>query len=251
VDRAKARARREEAISVLAEVTGLPMDAIYWRTRRPQKGKSQYEAIAEADERVVVEEGGLRFLVNFTDYLDTGLFLDHRKTRARIRELAKGRRFLNLFCYTGAATVYAAAGGAASTTSVDMSRTYVEWAKRNLAVNALAGRHEFIQEDCLAWLAEARPERFDLIFLDPPTFSNSKRMEREFDVQRDHVELIRASAALLAPGGLLLFSTNFRKFKLDAEALKDLQVRDITRSTIPQDFARDAKVHACFEIQRA
>jgi 23S rRNA (guanine2445-N2)-methyltransferase / 23S rRNA (guanine2069-N7)-methyltransferase len=250
VDRAKAKARREEAISVLAEVTGLPMDAIYWRTRRPQKGKSQYEAIAEVDERVVVEEGGLRLLVNFTDYLDTGLFLDHRKTRARIRELAKGKRFLNLFCYTGAATVYAAAGGAASTTSVDMSRTYVEWAKRNLAVNALSGKHEFIQEDCLAWLAEGRPERYDLVFLDPPTFSNSKRMEREFDVQRDHAELIRAAAALLAPGGLLLFSTNFRKFRPDAAALAGLEIRDITKGTIPFDFARDAKVHACFEVRR-
>jgi 23S rRNA (guanine2445-N2)-methyltransferase / 23S rRNA (guanine2069-N7)-methyltransferase len=252
VDRDRARARREEAISVLPEVTGLAPEAIYWRTRRPQKGKSQYEAIAEVDERVVVEEGGLKFLVNFTDYLDTGLFLDHRKTRARIRKLAEGKRFLNLFCYTGVATVHAAAGGASATTSVDMSRTYVDWAKRNLAVNGLQGaQHAFIQEDCLAWLAEDRPGRSDLFFLDPPTFSNSKRMDREFDVQRDHADLIRATVKLLAPGGLLLFSTNFRKFKLDADALKDLQVRDITRSSIPQDFARDAKVHTCFEIQRA
>jgi 23S rRNA (guanine2445-N2)-methyltransferase / 23S rRNA (guanine2069-N7)-methyltransferase len=251
VDRARAKARREEAISVLPEVTGLPMEAIYWRTRRPQKGKTQYEAIADVDERVVVEESGLKFLVNFTDYLDTGLFLDHRKTRERIRELARDKRFLNLFCYTGAATAYAAAGGAKSTTSVDMSRTYLDWAKRNLAVNGLAGpQHAFVQEDCLAWLAEARLDRYDLVFLDPPTFSNSKRMDREFDVQRDHVDLIRATLKLLAPGGLLVFSTNFRKFKLDAEALQDLKVREITRSTIPQDFARDAKVHACFEICR-
>jgi 23S rRNA (guanine2445-N2)-methyltransferase / 23S rRNA (guanine2069-N7)-methyltransferase len=250
VDKDRARARREEAISVLGEVTGLETGAIYWRTRRPQKGKSQYEAIAEVDERVVVEEGGLKFLVNFTDYLDTGLFLDHRKTRARIRKLAHGKRFLNLFCYTGAATVHAAAGGAASTTSVDMSRTYVEWAKRNLAINGLSGSHAFIQEDCLAWLAEGSGGPWDLIFLDPPTFSNSKRMQREFDVQRDHVDLVRATLKRLAPGGLLLFSTNFRKFKLDAEALKDLQVHDITKGTIPFDFARDPKVHACFEIRR-
>ena len=246
----RARARREEAISVLPDVTGLGADAIYWRTRRPQKGKSQYEAIADVDERVVVEEGGLKFLVNFTDYLDTGLFLDHRKTRARIRKLAQGKRFLNLFCYTGAATVHAAAGGATSTTSVDMSRTYVEWAKRNLAVNGLRGEHAVIQEDCLAWLAEGGGGPWDLIFLDPPTFSNSKRMEREFDVQRDHVDLIRATLKRLAPGGLLLFSTNFRKFKLDAGALEDLQVRDITKGTVPFDFARDAKVHAGFEISR-
>ena len=193
VDRDRARARREEAISVLPEVTGLPADAIYWRTRRPQKGKSQYEAIADVQERVVVEEGGLKFLVNFTDYLDTGLFLDHRATRARIRAASKGKRFLNLFCYTGVATVYAAAGGAASTTSIDMSRTYLDWAKRNLSINGIHGEHRFVQEDCLAWLAAEERERYDLIFLDPPTFSNSKRMDHEFDVQRDHVDLIRAT----------------------------------------------------------
>ncbi len=250
VDRDRARARREEAISVLPEVTGLTNEAIYWRTRRPQKGKSQYEAIAEVDERVVVEEGGLKFLVNFTDYLDTGLFLDHRPTRARIRAAAKDKRFLNLFCYTGAATVHAAAGGARATTSVDMSRTYLDWARRNLAVNGLEGDHRFIQEDCIAWLEADDPARYDLIFLDPPTFSNSKRMDREFDVQRDHVGLIRNALRRLAPGGLLLFSTNFRKFKLDGESLKDLQVADITKKTIPADFARDARTHACFEIRR-
>ncbi len=252
VDRDKARGRREEAISTLPETTGLARNAIYWRTRRPQKGSSQYEALAEKDERVVVEEGGLKFLVNFTDYLDTGLFLDHRVMRGRIREGATGKRFLNLFCYTGAATVYAAAGGATATTSIDMSRTYVDWALRNMAVNSLnADAHRFVQEDCLAWLADDDGARHDLIFLDPPTFSNSKRMDREFDVQRDHVALIRAAIARLAPGGLLLFSNNFRKFKLDADALTDLSIRDITRRTIPQDFARDQKTHHSFEIRRA
>ena len=249
VDREKARARREEAISVLAEVTGLPASAIYWRTRRPQRGKSQYEVIADVDERVIVAEGGHKFLVNFTDYLDTGLFLDHRKTRARIRAQAKGKRFLNLFCYTGAATVYAAGGGAATTTSVDMSRTYVDWARRNMAVNELKGEHSFVQEDCLAWLAIGRGADFDLIFLDPPTFSNSKRMDREFDVQRDHVDLIRSTLNHLAPDGVLLFSTNFRKFRLDTDSLGDLSIKDITKATVPFDFARDSKVHACFEIR--
>ncbi|HEX9706711.1 MAG TPA: bifunctional 23S rRNA (guanine(2069)-N(7))-methyltransferase RlmK/23S rRNA (guanine(2445)-N(2))-methyltransferase RlmL [Steroidobacteraceae bacterium] len=251
VDRDKARGRREEAISVLPEATGLPREAIYWRTRRPQKGSLQYEALAGIDERVVVEEGGLRFLVNFTDYLDTGLFLDHRLTRARIREAAKGKRFLNLFCYTGAATVYAVAGGAVASTSIDMSRTYVDWARRNMAINELGGdAHRFVQADCLAWLADDDGARYDLIFLDPPTFSNSKRMEREFDVQRDHVALIRATLVRLAPGGLLLFSNNFRKFRLNAEAFKDLSIRDITKKTVPPDFARDPKTHHCFEIRR-
>ena len=252
VDRDRARARREEAISVLPEVTGLAADAIYWRTRRPQKGKSQYEALADEGERVVVEEGGLKFLVNFTDYLDTGLFLDHRLTRARIREAAANGHFLNLFCYTGAATVHAAAGHAATTTSVDMSRTYLDWARRNMEINGFRGdAHRFLQEDCLQWLDADDGRRYDLVFLDPPTFSNSKRMKDEFDVQRDHAMLIRAALARLAPGGLLLFSTNFRKFRLDAEALSDVLVADITPQTIPLDFERDQRVHHCFEIRLA
>ena len=252
VDRDRARARREEAISVLPEVTGLAGDAIYWRTRRPQRGVSQYEALGDAGERVVVEEGGLKFLVNFTDYLDTGLFLDHRPTRARIRGAARGLRFLNLFCYTGAATVYAAAGGARTTTSIDMSRTYLDWARRNMEVNGYRGEsHRFVQADCLQWLVEDDGERFDLIFLDPPTFSNSKRMQAEFDVQRDYVVLVQETIARLAPDGLLLFSTNFRKFKLDQAALAGLSVTDISRATIPKDFERDLKIHHCMEIRRA
>jgi 23S rRNA (guanine2445-N2)-methyltransferase / 23S rRNA (guanine2069-N7)-methyltransferase len=251
VDRARARARREEALAMLPEVTGVPMEAIHWRTRRPQKGGAQYEPLAREGERVVVEEGGLKFLVNFTDYLDTGLFLDHRPTRARIRGEARGRRFLNLFCYTGAATVCAAAGGAVSTTSVDMSRTYLDWARRNLTINGFRGEaHRLLQEDCLAWLAEDDGTRYDLAFLDPPTFSRSKRMARDFDVQRDHVMLVREALGRLAPGGLLLFSTNFRRFRLDAEGLAGLDVRDITRRTIPRDFARDARIHHCFEIRQ-
>jgi len=252
VDRARARARREEALVMLPEVTGVPMAAIHWRTRRPQKGGAQYQALAQEGERVVVEEGGLKFLVNFTDYLDTGLFLDHRPTRARIRAQARGGHFLNLFCYTGTATVCAAAGGAASTTSVDMSRTYLDWAQRNMAINGFPGAPQrFVQEDCLAWLAEDDGRRYDLIFLDPPTFSRSKRMARDLDVQRDHAMLIRDTVRRLAPAGLLLFSTNFRKFRLDREALAGLDIQDITPQTIPRDFARDGRVHHCFEIRGA
>ncbi len=251
VDPARARARRAEVLSVLPEVAGLAADAIYWRTRRPQKGADQYEALNDSRERVVVEEGGLKFLVNFGDYLDTGLFLDHRIARARIRDAAQGKRFLNLFCYTGTASVYAAAGGARTTTSVDMSRTYIDWARSNLEINGFRGKeHEFVQTDCLQWLGTDDSRRYDLIFLNPPTFSNSKRMVQEFDVQRDHSTLIHSTLKRLAAGGLLLFSTNFRKFRLDSEALSEISVKDITLQTIPQDFERDQRVHRCYEIRK-
>jgi 23S rRNA (guanine2445-N2)-methyltransferase / 23S rRNA (guanine2069-N7)-methyltransferase len=252
VDRAAARLRREEALATLAEVTGVPEAGIFMRTRRPQKGSSQYDKVAERGEFTAVEEAGLRFLVNFTDYLDTGLFLDHRMTRARLREAARGRRFLNLFCYTGSASVYAAAGGALATTSVDMSRTYLDWARRNLELNGFHGpAHELIQDNAIDWLAAEDDRRWDLVFLDPPTFSNSKRMQREFDVQRDHVELIRNAARRLAPGGVLVFSTNFRRFRLDAAGLAGLAIEDVTAATIPQDYARNARIHQCFELRVA
>jgi 23S rRNA (guanine2445-N2)-methyltransferase / 23S rRNA (guanine2069-N7)-methyltransferase len=251
IDAAKARARREEAFAVIPDVLGVPRERVHLRVRRKQKRGSQYEKLAARGEFHTVGEGGLRLLVNFTDYLDTGLFLDQRPTRARIRELAKGKRFLNLFAYTCTATVFAAAGGAVATTSVDLSRTYLDWARRNLELNGFrdSSRHRLLQEDVVEWLARPTRERYDLIFLDPPTLSRSKRMAGELDVQRDHVRLIHGTLARLAPGGLLLFSTNFRKFRLDAQALSALDVRDVTAATIPKDFARDAKIHHCYEIR--
>jgi 23S rRNA (guanine2445-N2)-methyltransferase / 23S rRNA (guanine2069-N7)-methyltransferase len=234
----------------LPEVLDVPRERIHLRTRRKQKGGSQYEKLAARSELEPVGEGGLELLVNFSDYLDTGLFLDHRPTRARIRELASGKTFLNLFAYTGTASVFAAAGGARATTSVDLSRTYLDWARRNLEHNGFGDevRHRLIQADVLDWLEQPQ-ERYDLIFLDPPTVSRSKRMERAFDVQRDHVPLIRAALLKLAPQGLLLFSTNFRRFRLDAAGLADVAVTDVTAATIPKDFARDARVHQCFEMR--
>jgi 23S rRNA (guanine2445-N2)-methyltransferase / 23S rRNA (guanine2069-N7)-methyltransferase len=251
VDKTNARKRREEALAVIPEVLGLGVEAVHLRTRRIQKDGAQYTKLAERGEFHTVQEGGLAFLVNFTDYLDTGLFLDHRPTRARLRELARDCRFLNLFAYTGTASVYAAAGGARTTTTVDMSATYLGWARRNLALNGFQdqGRHQLLQEDVLAWLETPGPDRYDLVFLDPPTLSRSKRMTREFDVQRDHVALIRATLRRLAPGGLLVFSNNFRKFKIDRVALADLDVKDVTAATIPKDFARSPRIHHCYEIR--
>jgi 23S rRNA (guanine2445-N2)-methyltransferase / 23S rRNA (guanine2069-N7)-methyltransferase len=248
------RRRRNEALSVLPEVTGVPEERIRVRTRRRNKRGEQYRKVDEQANFHVVVEGGLKFRVNFDDYLDTGLFLDHRMTRARLREAASGKRFLNLFAYTATATVYAAAGGAGSSTTVDMSRTYLEWAQRNLAVNGLAGReHVLVQADCREWLQESahRKERYDLIFLDPPTFSNSKRMEGVLDVERDHGALIDACAKLLAPGGLLVFSTNAQRFKLEEALATRYDIRDISAATLPRDFERNPRIHRCFEIRAA
>jgi 23S rRNA (guanine2069-N7)-methyltransferase / 23S rRNA (guanine2445-N2)-methyltransferase len=249
------RRRRGEALSSMPEVTGVPPERIKLRTRRRTRRGEQYHKLAEQGSFHTVLEGGLRFLVNFDDYLDTGLFLDHRLTRARLREAAAGRRFLNLFAYTGTATVYAAAGGAAATVSVDLSRTYLDWAQRNLALNATAletRAHEFIQADCMEWLsdgARAR-ERYDLVFLDPPTFSNSKRMEGVLDIGRDHGGLIDACMRLLSPDGLLIFSTNAQRFRPDPALSERFVVRDVSGATLPRDFERNPRIHRCFEIRR-
>jgi 23S rRNA (guanine2445-N2)-methyltransferase / 23S rRNA (guanine2069-N7)-methyltransferase len=249
------RRRRREALAALPEAVGVPIDRISLRTRRRMHRGDQYRKLGKDHKFHTVLEGGVRLLVNFDDYLDTGLFLDHRITRARLREAAAGRRFLNLFAYTGAATVHAAAGGAAATTSVDMSRPYLDWAQRNLAlnINVIKTRaHEFIQADCLEWLREdcrAR-ERYDLIFLDPPTFSNSKRMAGVLDIERDHPALIDACVRLLAPGGLLVFSTNAQRFRLDPAVAERHAVRDISAATLPHDFERNPRIHRCFEIRQ-
>jgi 23S rRNA (guanine2445-N2)-methyltransferase / 23S rRNA (guanine2069-N7)-methyltransferase len=248
-----ARSRRDEVLSVLPGILGLPEERVVLRVRRRQKGGEQYEKVGEEAQFHTVREGGYRFLVNFTDYLDTGLFLDHRITRQRVGELAAGRSFLNLFAYTGTATVYAAGAGASSSTTVDMSRTYLDWAKRNLALNGLAGpQHEFVQADCLAWLEEqgaAPRRRHDVIFVDPPTLSRSKRMDREFDVQRDHAGLLTMAARLLEPGGVIVFSNNFQKFKLDPAMGQAFEVEDLTRATLPEDFARNPRIHVCFLLK--
>jgi 23S rRNA (guanine2445-N2)-methyltransferase / 23S rRNA (guanine2069-N7)-methyltransferase len=248
------RRRRGEALSVLPGTIAVPLERIKLRTRRRTARGEQYGKVGERSDFHVVLEGGLQLIVNFDDYLDTGLFLDHRITRARLREAAAGKRFLNLFAYTGTATVYAAAGGAAATTSIDMSRTYLDWAQRNLARNiAAAARtpHEFVQADCLEWLREdARArERYDLIFLDPPTFSNSKRMQGVLDIERDHPALIDACVRLLAPGGLLVFSTNAQRFRLDPALAERHAIRDVSAATLPRDFERNARIHRCFEIR--
>lgn len=250
IDPAKTQHRLEQVMAVLPAVLETPANRIFLKVRRRQRGAAQYQKHDSQAKFYEVHEDACRFLVNFSDYLDTGLFLDQRLTRRLIGELAEGKRFLNLFGYTGAATVYAALGGAKATTTVDMSPTYLDWARRNLELNGVRGpRHRLIQADCLRWLDEQR-ERFDLILLDPPTFSNSKRMQDTFDVQRDHVDLIRRTLQRLESGGVLIFSTNNRRFKLDRDALADWRLDDITRRTIPKDFERNPKIHQCWRIER-
>lgn len=250
------RRRRGEVLAALPEAAGISPERIKLRTRRRTHRGEQYRKLAEQGSFHAVFEDGLRFLVNFDDYLDTGLFLDHRITRARLREAAADRRFLNLFAYTGTATVYAAAGGAAASTSVDLSRTYLDWAQRNLALNAgaIASRaHEFVQADCLEWLRDGAraSERYDLVFLDPPTFSNSKRMQGVLDIGRDHAALIDAGMRLLSPAGLLVFSTNAQRFRLDAALSERYVIQDVSAATLPRDFERNPRIHRCFEIRLA
>ena len=255
IDADKAAARMEWARLAVAEVLEVVPDDVFVKRRERQRGTSQYQRVSRSGVTMTAPENGLLFEVNLSDFLDTGLFLDHRDTRAWIRELAAGSRFLNLFAYTGTASVYAAAGGAVSTTTVDLSATYIEWAGRNMALNGVSGpQHSQAQADVMPWLEAARRNgnRYELVFCDPPTFSNSKRMRETWDVQRDHVDLIVATARLLADEGTLLFSCNRRKFELDEAALDQagLLVEDVTKRTIPKDFERTPRVHSCWTITR-
>jgi 23S rRNA (guanine2445-N2)-methyltransferase / 23S rRNA (guanine2069-N7)-methyltransferase len=249
IDEGKAQTRWREALDTIPRVLEIPLQQLFRKQRRQQKDGTQYEKHADTGIFHEVQEGPCRFLVNFSDYLDTGLFLDHRSTRALIGELAHGRHFLNLFGYTGTASVHAARSRARSTTTVDMSYTYLDWAKRNFSLNGISGKHHFIQADVLEWLQQKQQQRYGLIFLDPPTFSRSKRMEDTLDIQRDHVKLITDTAQLLDKDGVLIFSTNLRKFKLDQEALGDFIIDDISKKTLPEDFKGNPKIHQCFKIQ--
>ncbi len=250
VDPVRAAERLEDLTALVSHVLGVPAKNVFVKTRSRQRGSDQYHRISHGGRFHEVREGPCRLLVNLEDYLDTGLFLDHRPTRAMIAGMCGGKRFLNLFCYTAAATVHAALGGAASSVSVDLSQTYLDWAAKNFELNGIdAARHLLVRADCREWISSCRG-RFDVIFLDPPTFSNSKRMHGTFDVQRDHAPLVVAAAKLLSPDGTLFFSTNRNRFKLDAGGLNDLKLDDITIRTIPEDFKRNAKIHRCWAMTR-
>ena len=250
IPEATTRKRLNEVLAAVREVFAVPKERVAVKTRSTGKGGSKYGRFDQRSEFLHVAEGAATLQVNLFDYLDTGLFLDHRPLRARMALEARGRHFLNLFCYTGVASVQAAVQGAAQTTSVDLSATYLEWLADNLRENNIGGtRHRIAQADALKWL-EADRGQYDVIFCDPPTFSNSKRAD-DFDVQRDHVRLLRAGIERLAPGGVLYFSNNFRRFRLDEAALSAFAaVEDISASTIPPDFARNPRIHRAWRIVR-
>lgn len=251
IDENKARQRILDAITAILNVMEIDTNKLILKVRQKQKGHKQYEKLAHKGEYFYIKEYHTKLWVNLTDYLDTGLFLDHRITRKMLGEMAKGKDFLNLFAYTGAGTVHAVLGGAKSTTTVDMSHTYLNWAEQNLILNGyrVGKTHRLIQADCLKWLSHCR-DKFDIIFVDPPTFSNSKRMEDSFEVERDQGKLFRQLAKILRPNGVIIFSNNKRSFKIDNKALADLglQAKEISQKTLPLDFERHPKIHHCWFI---
>jgi len=248
IDPEKAQQRLQETLLVIANVLGIPQSHVVCKRRERQSGTNQYRRQAETDEMLEVKEGNCHLLVNLKDYLDTGLFLDHRLIRQRIYREAEGKDFLNLFCYTATASVHAGVGGAASTTSVDMSNNYLLWGRKNLSLNGLSDRkHRLERANCMEWL-ESEKRQYDFIFMDPPTFSNSKRMKEDFDVQRDHGKLIELAMLRLRKGGTLYFSNNFREFKLNGTMEKKNDVLEITSSTIDKDFKRKRSIHRSWAI---
>lgn len=257
IDPTKAQRRFEDVLSLAPVVLGVRPDHVFSKTRQRDKGGSQYRDAGRRSYVTQVQEDGYLFEVDLAGYLDTGIFLDHRLTRELVGLKAQGKEFLNLFAYTGTASVHAAGGGAVSTTTVDLSQTYLEWAERNMATNGFGGdNHTFVRSDVMAWVTETRrsPRRFDLIFVDPPTFSNSKAMgKRTWDVQRDHVELLIGTTRLLKEGGEVVFSCNLRSFKPDEQELAKygVVIEDISAQTIPHDFERNPKIHKCYSVKRS
>ena len=253
IDPEKAKKRFNLALAAIRAVTGLGRDAIFIKTRARQEGKAQYTKQSTASKRFIVQEGAAKLLVNLTDYLDTGLFLDHRQMRLRIAREAKGKHFLNLYSYTSTASVHAALGGAASTTSVDLSNTYLNWSKENFVLNGLTvdhadEQHQFFAADCFEWLKEGH-EQYDMIFIDPPTFSNSKKFHGTFDIQRDHLSLLKRAMNRLTTDGTLYFSNNFRGFEMDQEIEAMFDTVEITSETIGLDFKRNTKIHRAWKIK--
>jgi len=252
IDEQKATKRLQEVIYWAPKVLGIPTDKVVLKTRAKQKGKNQYQRVDKSKQSITMNEHGALFKINLWDYLDTGLFLDHRKTRQIVAKKAKNKSLLNLFAYTGSVSVQAALHGASSITTVDMSNTYLNWAQDNFALNKLNGhKYQFIQADCLDWLKK-NTTAFDIIFIDPPTFSNSKRMEDSFDVQRDHVALITDALKSLADGGEIFFTNNKRNFKMDFDAMAELglQAQAMSDVTRDKDFARNKHIHNSWSITR-
>ena len=240
-----------EIIEAIVFVTGFSSDDIHLKRRERQKGVQQYEKTGRAGEDFTIEENGRRFWVNLDKYLDTGLFLDHRNTRKKVGDTAAGKRFLNLFSYTGSFTVYAATGGAVSSETVDLSNTYLDWARRNFELNGIdLAKHQIIRADVFQYLQTAfeAGKQFDLIVMDPPSFSNSKKMSDTLDIQRDHARLIQGAMKLLAPNSLMYFSNNLRSFELDESIAEQYLVKDISKQSVPDDFC-NKKIHQCREIR--
>ena len=252
IDADKANKRLQEVIYWAPKVLDVPTDKVVLKTRAKQKGKNQYQRIEKSKQSITMNEHGALFKINLWDYLDTGLFLDHRKTRQIVAKKSNGKSLLNLFAYTGSVSVQAALHGASSVTTVDMSNTYLNWAQDNFALNKLSGhKYQFVQADCLEWLKK-NTNKYDVIFIDPPTFSNSKRMEDSFDVQRDHVDLLTDALKCLARGGEIFFTNNKRNFKMDFDAIETLglQATNLSDVTRDKDFARNKHIHNSWSIKR-
>jgi len=240
----------KECEKIISDILSVPVAKIYTRQRNRKSGRQgQYQKLSEEKEFFTVEENGLKFLVNLTDYLDTGLFLDHRITRKRAMDEAKNKRALNLFCYTGSFSVYTAAGGASSVTSVDLSKTYLQWAEDNFVINRFKDKNKFhfIHADVKQYLKTLRQNSFDLVIMDPPTFSNSKRMKDFLDIQRDHGSLLNDVLHALSPNGIIYFSTNYTKFVINTEKINASLIKDITKATTPFDFEGKLK-RWCYRI---